>query len=211
MKTLYLIRHAQSAANAGGISLPEREIPLSELGEQQAAQLVFRLPENRPVFASEIRRTHDTAAPYCAQYGITPQVLPTLNEFSCLSIDLIGGMNGEQRRPLAQAYWQRADVNECTGRGADSFAQFNQRIEQFLQQWHSLSDGSLLFGHGIWIGLLAWRLLGFQAATSEQMSAFRRFQTALPMPNTAVWQLSGNTRDDLRLRFLPAAQSPTAA
>ena len=66
MKTLYLIRHAQSAANAGGISLPERKISLSELGKQQAAQLVFRLPENRPVFASEMRRTRDTAAPYCA-------------------------------------------------------------------------------------------------------------------------------------------------
>lgn len=37
MKTLYLIRHAQSVANAGGISLPEREIPLSALGREQAA------------------------------------------------------------------------------------------------------------------------------------------------------------------------------
>ena len=48
MKTLYLIRHAQSTANAGGISLPEREIPLSELGEQQATQLVFRHLHSHP-------------------------------------------------------------------------------------------------------------------------------------------------------------------
>ena len=54
MKMLYLIRHAQSVANAGGISLPEREIPLSALGREQAAQLVFRLPEHRAVFVSEI-------------------------------------------------------------------------------------------------------------------------------------------------------------
>ncbi|MCG7656426.1 histidine phosphatase family protein [Wielerella bovis] len=45
MKTIYFIRHAQSLANAGGISLPERDIPLSDLGKQQAAELVFRLPE----------------------------------------------------------------------------------------------------------------------------------------------------------------------
>ena len=31
MKTLYLIRHAQSEANAGGISKPERDISLSPL------------------------------------------------------------------------------------------------------------------------------------------------------------------------------------
>ena len=154
MKTLYLIRHAQSVVNAGGISLPEREIPLSALGREQAAQLVFRLPECRAVFVSEMQRTQETAVPYCARYGIAPQVLPVLNEFSCLSMDLIGGMNGEQRRPLAQAYWQRADVNECTGRGADSFAQFSERVARFLQQWDALPDGSLLFGHGIWIGAI---------------------------------------------------------
>ena len=154
MKPLYLIRHAQSVANAGGISLPEREIPLSALGREQAAQLVFRLPECRAVFVSEMQRTQETAVPYCARYGIAPQVLPVLNEFSCLSMDLIGGMNGEQRRPLAQAYWQRADVNECTGRGADNFAQFSERVARFLQQWDALPDGSLLFGHGIWIGAI---------------------------------------------------------
>ena len=154
MKTLYLIRHAQSVVNAGGISLPEREIPLSALGREQAAQLVFRLPERRAVFVSEMQRTQETAVPYCARYGIAPQVLPVLNEFSCLSMDLIGGMNGEQRRPLAQAYWQRADVNECTGRGADNFAQFSERVARFLQQWDALPDGSLLFGHGIWIGAI---------------------------------------------------------
>lgn len=154
MKTLYLIRHAQSVVNAGGISLPEREIPLSALGREQAAQLVFRLPECRAVFVSEMQRTQETAVPYCARYGIAPQVLPVLNEFSCLSMDLIGGMNGEQRRPLAQAYWQRADVNECTGRGADNFAQFSERVARFLQQWDALPDGSLLFGHGIWIGAI---------------------------------------------------------
>ena len=32
------------------------------------------------------------------------------------------------------------------------------------------------------------------------MSAFRRFQSALPMPNTAVWQLQGDRADTLRLR-----------
>ena len=35
MKTLYLIRHAQSEANAGGISKPERDISLSPLGREQ--------------------------------------------------------------------------------------------------------------------------------------------------------------------------------
>ena len=195
MKTLYLIRHAQSEANAGGISKPERDIALSPLGREQAQALVARLPRSNHVYVSELRRTHETAAPYRRAHGITPQVLPQLNEFSCLAFDRIRGMDGTARRPLADAYWQRADPLECTGAGADSSA--------FLDHYPQLEDGSLLFGHGIWIGLLAWRLLGFSAETAADMAAFRRFQTGLPMPNTAVWQLQGDSIASLRLRCLP--------
>ena len=203
MKTLYLIRHAQSEANAGGISKPERDIALSPLGREQAQALVARLARSNHVYVSELRRTHETAAPYCRAHGITPQVLPQLNEFSCLAFDRIRGMDGTARRPLADAYWQRADPLECTGAGADSFAAFNQRLSAFLAHYPQLEDGSLLFGHGIWIGLLAWRLLGFSAETATDMAAFRRFQTGLPMPNTAVWQLQGDSIASLRLRCLP--------
>ena len=203
MKTLYLIRHAQSEANAGGISKPERDIALSPLGREQAQALVARLARSNHVYVSELRRTHETAAPYCRAHGITPQVLPQLNEFSCLAFDRIRGMDGTARRPLADAYWQRADPLECTGAGADSFAAFNQRLSAFLAHYPQLEDGSLLFGHGIWIGLLAWRLLGFSAETAADMAAFRRFQTGLPMLNTAVWQLQGDSIASLRLRCLP--------
>ena len=34
MKQFYLFRHAQSQANVGGVPLPDREIPLTELGQQ---------------------------------------------------------------------------------------------------------------------------------------------------------------------------------
>ena len=203
MKTLYLIRHAQSEANAGGISKPERDIALSPLGREQAQALVARLPRSNHVYVSELRRTHETAAPYRRAHGITPQVLPQLNEFSCLAFDRLRGMDGTARRPLADAYWQRADPLECTGAGADSFAAFNQRLSAFLAHYPQLEDGSLLFGHGIWIGLLAWRLLGFSVETAADMAAFRRFQTGLPMPNTAVWQLQGDSIASLRLRCLP--------
>ncbi|RKW28020.1 MAG: histidine phosphatase family protein, partial [Kingella sp. (in: b-proteobacteria)] len=93
MKTLYLIRHAQSAANAGGISLPDREIPLSAEGARQAAELACRLPENRHVFVSEMRRTHETATPYCARHGVRPEILPCLNEFSYLPFAAVQGLD----------------------------------------------------------------------------------------------------------------------
>ena len=52
-----------------------------------------------------------------------------------------------------------------------------------------LPDGTVCFGHGIWIGMVAWKLLGFGADTSDDMRRFRRFQTGLPLPNGAVYAL----------------------
>lgn len=57
MKTLYLIRHGESEANAGGISKPERDIKLSPLECEQAQALVARLPPGRHIYTSELRRT----------------------------------------------------------------------------------------------------------------------------------------------------------
>ena len=111
-------------------------------------------------------------------------------------------MNGVARYPLAQAYWQRANPKEWTGLGADSFIDFHQRIQHFLDIWQHLPNGSLLFGHGIWIGLLMWKLLGFSADSSADMRAFRAWQKQLPMPNTAIWQLCGNSSQALYLHYL---------
>lgn len=52
-----------------------------------------------------------------------------------------------------------------------------------------LPDGTVGFGHGIWIGMVAWKLWGFGVDTSDDIRRFRRFQTGLPLPNGAVYAL----------------------
>ena len=204
MKTLYLIRHAQSTANADDTSLPDREIPLSAAGGQQAAELVCRLPENRRVFVSEMRRTHETAAPYCARHGIRPEILPCLNEFSYLPFAAVQGLDATARKPLAQAYWQRADPHFRAGSGADTFAEFDSRVSDFLLNvWPILPHGSLLFGHGIWMVLLAWWLAGNHAETGADMAAFRAFQSSLHVANASVWRLDGTEAAAETLLCLP--------
>ena len=204
MKTLYLIRHAQSAANAGGTSLPDREIPLSAEGAQQAAELMCRLPENRRVFVSEMRRTHETAAPYCARHGICPEILPCLNEFSYLPFAAVQGLDASARKPLAEAYWQRTDPHFSAGDGADTFAEFDGRVSDFMHRaWPELPHGSLLFGHGIWMALLAWRLAGNRAETGADMVVFRAFQSSLHVANASVWRLDGTEAAAETLLFLP--------
>ena len=189
-KTITFIRHGQSLANAGGITMDHHAIPLTELGVHQAKHLAESLEiEPSVFFVSELVRTHQTAKPFCDKYSIQPTIHPLLNELSCIDPQLIQGMDGKQRRPIADAYWQEADPHKRLGENADTFAEFAQRIDQFLPELETLPDRSVLFGHGIWFGMLVWKVFGFSTHTSQDMKAFRRFQLDFPMPNCAVYCL----------------------
>jgi broad specificity phosphatase PhoE len=190
MKTITFVRHGQSTANAGGVTMAHDAIPLSALGKLQAQMLATVLPQ-RPslILASEYLRAQHTAQPYCERVGLRAQTHPLLHEFSTIDPAWLEGMNGEQRRPIADAYWQESDPEKRMGPEAETFTEFVQRVAAFLPQLQQLPDGAVLFGHGMWIGLLIWKLLGFTAPDSVGMKAFRRFQLGLPMPNGAVYRL----------------------
>ena len=81
-----LVRHGQSVANAAG--LIDTAVPgagLSQLGQQQAQSVANVLAAKGPVaaiFASQLIRTQQTAAPLAATLGMNVQVLPGLNEIN---------------------------------------------------------------------------------------------------------------------------------
>lgn len=165
-------------------------IPLTPLGHRQAQVLATAL-QVRParIIVSGYARTHDTARPFCDTVGMVPQVDPLLNEFSTIDPALMQGMDGTQRRPLADAYWQTADPHKRMGNEAETYVEFDQRVSAFLHKLDGLPDQTVVFGHGMWMGLLVWKLLGFTSADSLAMQAFRGFQIGLPTPNCAVYRL----------------------
>jgi alpha-ribazole phosphatase len=189
MKTITFIRHGQSVANAGGISVAHHAIPLSELGQMQAEAL-SKLLHDQPslILTSSFLRAQQTAAPFTARVGKQIEVHPLVHEFDNFDLNLIAGMNGAEREPLREDYWQEANPNKRIGAAAETFAEFDQRVEAFLPHLQELPDQTMVFGHGMWIGMLIWKLLGFSAGDSIGMKSFRRFQNGLPMPNCVVYQ-----------------------
>ena len=193
MSTLYFVRHGESTANAGGVTMPHAEIPLSPLGSEQA-QLLGELLNVKParVLTSSYLRARQTAAPFCAKANVAPQVHPLLDEFSALDSDRVAGMLGAQRRPIADAYWHASDPAARHGPLAETFAEFNDRVAGFVAELPALPDQTVLFGHGIWFGLLCWQLLGFETEDSAGMREFRAFQRGMTMPNCAVYSLDSS-------------------
>jgi broad specificity phosphatase PhoE len=218
-KTITFVRHGQSTANAGGLTMAHDAIPLSELGQLHAQFLATALPD-RPslILTSEYLRAQHTAQPYCERVGVPQQTHPLLHEFSTIDPALLEGMYGEQRRPFVEAYWQEPHPDKRMGEGAETFAEFDERVSAFVPQLQQLPQGAVVFGHGMWIGLLVFKLLGFTSRDIAGMKAFRRFQLGLPMPNGAVYRFhetsSGHwytqadepiMRSLLALRLNPAA------
>ncbi|BBY12322.1 histidine phosphatase family protein [Mycobacterium marseillense] len=94
-----LVRHGQSVANAA--KLIDTAVPgaaLTALGQQQAQNVANVLAAKGPVagiFASQLIRTQQTAAPLAAMLGTNAQVLPGLNEIDA------GVFNGMPQISLA--------------------------------------------------------------------------------------------------------------
>lgn len=193
-KTFFFIRHGQSLANAGGKVMPDANIPLTDTGKQQAKKLCERweksrdLPLPKNIFSSQFLRAKQTANAFCDAYALTAQEIPLLNEFSYLSFSNIKELTPEARISKAQTYWQTANLTYRDGSDSDSFNDFLSRVSAFNQTVSEYPNHSLFFGHGIWIALLTWQLLGHRIDHTS-IQNFRQFQKALPMHNTIVYEL----------------------
>ena len=214
MTRLYFVRHGQSAANAGALTMEHATIPLTPLGLAQAEALAQHLQvEPSRVLTSPFTRARDTAQPFCDKTGRQVEIHALLHEFETIDPALLEGMTGEQRRPIADAYWTRADPHERLGPRAETFAEFEGRVATFMDDLASLPDRSVMFGHGMWMGLMAWKLLGLSASDGQSMKAFRRFQLGLPISNGVVYVLDSAgpgrwtwTVDEKMLRLVAAVK-----
>jgi broad specificity phosphatase PhoE len=70
---MILARHGQTAANAQKLILGRADLPLTDLGRQQAAALARALAQPARVIASPLRRARETAEALAPEFGITPE------------------------------------------------------------------------------------------------------------------------------------------
>ena len=196
-RTIHFVRHGESIANAGGITMLNAQIPLTEKGHEQAKRVAEMLPVDTPlILCSEFLRTQQTAGYFAEKLNMPIETEPHLNEFNALCHTLITGFTGEQRKPVIDKYWADSDPNILMGETAESFFQFGLRVHQFLNYiLPDLPDKTVIFGHGIWFGMLSWKLLGFDYCDTWSMRAFRRYQIGMPMPNCFSYQIHINNMD----------------
>lgn len=192
MKEVWLIRHGESAANAGFASSSPALIPLTEKGCQQAVKVSTVIPSIPSLIVfSPYFRTQQTAQP-------TRQLFPqvkcqewNIQEFTFLSPVLCQNTTRLQRRPMVEEYWERNDPLYVHGDGAESFADFQKRVCETYERVMEIDRGLvLIFGHGQFMRLFLLSLLSrsFEPGP-ELMRKFSLFNQLYDIPNCGILKM----------------------
>ena len=87
MKTVILVRHAESEHHVKGLSGGWTDTPITEIGHEQAHRVAQRLRAelgDAPIrlFTSDLLRTRDTAGHIAEAFGVEPVADGRLREFN---------------------------------------------------------------------------------------------------------------------------------
>jgi probable phosphoglycerate mutase len=150
MKTFYLIRHGETAHNAGGVTMGQLDIPLNALGLEQARQTAAALaghPIGR-IVSSDLVRASATAAPLAGALGLAVETDPRLRE---LSFGIFEGRritDCAREHPETVAEWRRGTFDFAPP-GGETRRSLMERTGAVLRE---LLDGPhdhvALFAHG---------------------------------------------------------------
>lgn len=195
MATVWLIRHAESEANAGLPTSDPTTTQLTATGHQQS-QRVAAILKHAPslIVTSPYLRTKQTAQPTIDRFPTVPQAEWPVQEFTFLSPEHYKNTTTHERRPMVEDYWLKRDPFYVDGEGAESFAMFVERVQTVQFQLFQLTDEFVVvFSHERFIRAVLWMsLTGTPQATPEAMQQFQSFIRSFCLPNGAILQCELN-------------------
>lgn len=184
--TLTFVRHGQSEANANDVastSVPGP--PLTAAGQDQADKLATELSANQydGVYASQMLRTQQTAAPMAKALGQQVTVLPGLNEISA------GWFEGWSMKDTSGTYmlgpqnWLKGDRRFGIP-GSVNGNEFNEAFTAAVQTiYDSGQDKPIAFSSGF--AIMMWTLMNARNGNQTLL-------TDHPLSNGSKVVLTGN-------------------
>jgi len=177
-KEIWLIRHAESQANAGMKTSYPHEIQLSQAGFEQAERFIGKLPKPPDlIITSPYVRTKQTAGPLIKKHKNVPHEEWEVHEFTYISPDKCHNTTELDRLPMAEEYWKRSDPFYCDGKGAESFADFIKRAVKAIKKLKGRKENFItMFSHGQFIAAMLWVInKDSTKLTSEKMKEYKNY------------------------------------
>ena len=193
MKHVRLIRHGESAANAGQATLDHSTIPLTPKGFEQAHMVALSF--NHPpalIVASPFTRAHSTAMATAAVFPNIPFETWPIQEFTYLEPTRCTSTTVADRREWVEAYWAKADPGFTDGDGAESFLDFIARAQSLLECLAEHPAQEIVgYSHGQFINAIAWLIERKPLSIDGgAMADWRQYEIANHVPNCGECLLS---------------------
>ncbi len=189
----WLIRHGQSASNAGLPATGYGDVPLTALGQQQAREVAHRI-KRQPnlLITSAFMRARDTAEHIRARWPMTRCETWSIQELTYLSPGRCRGTTVETRRPWVEEYWCRCDPDYRDGPDAETFRSFVTRLSDFHHRLLALDGGFVVVvGHGQFFSAYLFGLCRGFEVSAEWMQGYRTAEIAQPMANGEIIEITG--------------------
>lgn len=146
-----MIRHGETAWNAEGRVQGQTDVPLSAVGEAQARAVRAALAGERfiALYASDLSRVHQTAAPAAALLGLEVRLEPRLRERHYGKFETLTYLEARERLPEDYARFKAKDPDYDFGSG-ESLRIFYARAVSCVAQIAQRHAGEtvLVFTHG---------------------------------------------------------------
>lgn len=192
MKTVWWIRHAESANNVGAITESPASAELTPKGFEQAKQLALCF-ECAPalIVTSSYIRTKQTAQPTLDQFPATPCHVWAVHEYIYLSPARYANTTIDQRRPMAAAFWEKGDPEGVEGVGAESFAMLIARAKAAMARVKATPEEFVaIFSHGMFMKAVIWTLLlNDPPISADAMKRYRSFHYGFDLPNAGIIEM----------------------
>lgn len=191
----WLLRHGESASNAGLPVSGHGDVPLTALGHEQAAAAAEALHEAPDLLVdSPFLRARESADAIARRWPAARRETWPIQEVTYLSPARCRGSTTRTRQPLVDAYWLRCDPTHVDGPDAESFAAFLRRVQAFHHRLLDL-DASFVVavGHGQFFSAYRYALARGFEVTPAWMRDYRATETASPLRNGEF----------IRLQFAP--------
>jgi broad specificity phosphatase PhoE len=220
MKELWLVRHAQSAGNAGQKTESTAENPLTELGHEQANDLrnyLVKIVDPDVIIHSSYLRTKQTAEPFISSVNYRPVSLTwqwqpeavltapvnepkplipveewNIHEFTYLCASKYENTSMAERLPARDVYWARMDPDYIDGEDAESFNQMMMRVERCLRHFlQGRYETAVAFTHGQFMkGVLCLLQAEGLHGRLPTIQEFYSMYLGMDMPNTGIVKLN---------------------
>ncbi len=145
MTELILIRHGETDWNRELRFQGHVDVSLNEIGREQARRLAARLAGETPhrLYASDLLRTQQTAAPLSQQLGLQVVTDPALREQSFGSVDGMKVDDIKEQHPKAWEDWLKFNEDYCMPEG-ETTRQFHARIMGAVNRMVAAHPGETL-------------------------------------------------------------------